>query len=107
MTREEAIEVLEEVKVMDEKNSKLNNTQGIIVFRNGSCIRIITAGESVRSNRANDDLMYAYNQDYCIALGLSIKALKADDQRDYEAAVEMTEYCDRYEPTYNPEDGSM
>jgi len=28
-------------------------------------------------------------------------------QREYEAAVEMTEYCARYEPTYNPEDGSM
>ena len=28
-------------------------------------------------------------------------------QRDYEASVEMAEYCERYEPTYNPEDGSM
>lgn len=24
-----------------------------------------------------------------------------------EAATEMEEYCERYEPTYNPEDGSM
>lgn len=30
-----------------------------------------------------------------------------DCQRDYEAATEMTEHCERYEPTYNPEDGSM
>lgn len=30
-----------------------------------------------------------------------------DAQRDYEAAVEMAEYCERYEPTYNAEDGSM
>jgi hypothetical protein len=28
-------------------------------------------------------------------------------QRDYNAAVEMQQYCERYEPTYNPEDGSM
>lgn len=28
-------------------------------------------------------------------------------QRDYNAAVELQQYCERYEPTYNPEDGSM
>lgn len=28
-------------------------------------------------------------------------------QRDYEASIEMAEYCERYEQTYNPEDGSM
>ena len=28
-------------------------------------------------------------------------------QREYEAAVEYAEYCKQYEPTYNPEDGSM
>ena len=32
---------------------------------------------------------------------------QTDPQRYYEAAVEMEEYCKRYEPTYNPEDGSM
>ena len=31
----------------------------------------------------------------------------AQEQRDYEAAVEMAEYCERYEPTYNVDDGSM
>ena len=31
----------------------------------------------------------------------------ADTQRDYQAAVEMTEYCERYESTFNAEDGSM
>ena len=31
----------------------------------------------------------------------------AQEQRDYEAAVEMAEYCERYEPTYNADDGSM
>ena len=28
-------------------------------------------------------------------------------QRDYEAASDMREYCERHEPTYNPDDGSM
>jgi len=28
-------------------------------------------------------------------------------QRDYEASIEMAEYCERYEQTYNPEDGNM
>lgn len=31
----------------------------------------------------------------------------ADDNRDYERAVEQMEYDMLYEPTYNPEDGSM
>lgn len=35
------------------------------------------------------------------------KLMKEQSQQDYEAATEMTEYCERYEPTYNPEDGSM
>ena len=29
------------------------------------------------------------------------------DQIEYEMATEMQEYCEMYEPTYNPEDGSM
>lgn len=38
----------------------------------------------------------------------SITLLKEQEaQRDYEASVEMAEYCERYEQTYNPEDGSM
>ena len=28
-------------------------------------------------------------------------------QIEYEMAVEMAEYCEMYEPTYNPDDGSM
>lgn len=68
MTREEAIEILEEVKVMD-------------------------------------DSMYAYNDSYLAALDMAIGALKA--QHDYETSVEVVQYCERYEPAYNPEDGSM
>lgn len=29
------------------------------------------------------------------------------DQIEYEMAVEMEEYNEMYEPTYNPKDGSM
>ena len=29
------------------------------------------------------------------------------ENRDYERASDMRDYCERYEPTYNPEDGSM
>ena len=35
------------------------------------------------------------------------KLMNEQSQREYEAATEMTEYCERYEPTYNPEDGSL
>lgn len=38
---------------IDEKKSKLNNTQGILVLRNGSYLKVVTAGESARGNRAN------------------------------------------------------
>ena len=68
MTIEEAIEILEEVKVMD-------------------------------------DSMYAYNDSYLTALDVAIEALKA--QHDYETSVEVAQYCERYEQTYNSEYGSM
>lgn len=38
---------------IDWKATKANNTQGIVVFKNGSYIKIVTASESARSNRAN------------------------------------------------------
>ena len=68
MTKREAIEILEEVKTLD-------------------------------------DSMFAYSQAYNDALDMAIEALKA--QCDYETSVEAAQYCERYEPTYNPEDGSM
>ena len=30
-----------------------------------------------------------------------------DDDNSYEKQSDMRDYCERYEPTYNPEDGSM
>ena len=43
-------------------------------------------------------------KEYCSAYA---EYLEQEAQRDYEASVEMAEYCERYEQTYNPEDGSM
>ncbi len=38
----------------------------------------------------------------------ALELLKEQEaQRNYEASVEMVEYCERYEQTYNQEDGSM
>lgn len=57
-----------------------------------------------------------YFKEMAMADGRCITAVQADAlellkeqeaQRDYEASVEMAEYCERYEQTYNPEDGSM
>ena len=38
---------------------------------------------------------------------LAEKLKLEEAQRDYEQSVEYAQYCERYEPTYNPEDGSM
>lgn len=38
---------------IDEKQSKMNGSNSIIVFKNGSFIKVVTAGESARGNRAN------------------------------------------------------
>lgn len=42
---------------------------------------------------------------YCPACGAEMEC--DDDDYDYERAVEMAEHERLYEPTYNPEDGSM
>ena len=43
-----------------------------------------------------------------ISMRNALELLKEQEtQHDYEASVEMAEYCERYEQTYNPEDGSM
>lgn len=64
-TRGQAINILEKIQMelvpksqelngeIDWKKTKINNTQGILVFRNGSYIKIVTAGESARGNRAH------------------------------------------------------
>jgi hypothetical protein len=31
----------------------------------------------------------------------------SEEEIIYQAQCEMQQYCERYEPTYNPEDGSM
>ncbi len=64
-TRGQAVNILEKIQMelvpasrelneeIDWKKTKINNTQGIIVFRNGSYIKVVTAGESARGNRAH------------------------------------------------------
>lgn len=60
------------------------------------------------------DCPYLDNQNEVAECGVelhrdAIALLKAQEQsqRDYESATEMTQYCERYEPTYNTEDGSL
>ena len=56
--------------------------------------------------RTTGDKMFS--DAFAVVIGEWQKKQEAQDRkRDYEAAVEMAEYCERYESTYNPEDGSM
>ena len=71
-TRGQAINVLEkimyELKPMspelrleiDEKESKINGTDAIIVFKNSSLIKVVTASDSARGNRCNVLLLDEY-----------------------------------------------
>lgn len=64
-TRGQAINVLEKILLelmpnspglrneIDQKASKLNGTDAIIVFKNGSYCKVVTASDSARGNRAN------------------------------------------------------
>lgn len=46
------------------------------------------------------------DMEYCSHCGTKMDDVD-EAQRDYEMAVEMQKYCEQFEPTYNPEDGSM
>ena len=64
-TRGQALNILQKITMeikprspelaceIDEKASKLNGTEAWISFKNGSTIKVVTAGESARGNRAN------------------------------------------------------
>lgn len=64
-TRGQAINVLEKIllelkpnspelaKEIDEKATSINGTDAKIVFKNGSFVKVVTASDSARSNRAN------------------------------------------------------
>ena len=64
-TRGQAINVLEKIQTdliplspelnaeIDWKQSKINGTNAIIMFKNGSYIKVVTSGESARGNRAH------------------------------------------------------
>lgn len=64
--------------------------------------------EWLREKMRNADAAGAWhNVDTIKWLIESWQKQEQDAQQNYEAAVEMTEYCERYEPTYNEEDGNM
>lgn len=49
----------------------------------------------------------AVRDEFCLKLQ-EIKAKESkEDDLDYQKAVEDTDYCERHEPTYNSDDGSM
>ena len=64
-TRGQSIQVLNKIMLelkprspelaceIDEKASQVNGTNAILVFKNGSFVKVVTAGESARGNRAN------------------------------------------------------
>jgi len=64
-TRGQAMQVLEKIVLelrlispelaaeIDDKQTKLNNTNAQVVFHNGSYIKVCTSGDSARGNRAN------------------------------------------------------
>lgn len=64
-TKGQAIQVLEKVQLeliprspelgleIDQKKSKINNTDAIIVFKNSSFMKVVSATDNARSNRAN------------------------------------------------------
>ena len=46
-----------------------------------------------------------WHSDFCPNCGARMKT--TDNKRDYERAIEQMQHDILYEPTYNPEDGSM
>ena len=68
--------------------------------------RTVCANEEgeVCSYFSYDDCYHRLTND---ALELLLKESAQEAQRDYEAASNMRDYCEHYEPTYNPDDGSM
>ena len=71
--------------------------------------KVIKGLECCKSWLCADDCPYINEEgDICPVFDDAIALLKEQEaQRDYEASVEMAEYCERYEQTYSPEDGSM
>ena len=63
-------------------------------------------GLNCEDNEAYRDCPYRGRETGCVVTCCYL-AEEQEAQRDYEASVEMAEYCERYEQTYNPEDGRM
>jgi hypothetical protein len=64
-TRGQSLNVFEKINIdlkpnspelcaeIDERKSKINGTDAVIIFKNGSFIKVVTAGDSARGSRAN------------------------------------------------------
>lgn len=98
-SRKELIEKVKET-VQAYRTSRTGTNGFSIIWTCGNC------GADLHPNNANCK--------YCPSCGTKVKWEYDDDeeridelQRDYQSNVEMGQYCERYEPTYNPEDGSM
>lgn len=73
----------------------------------------VYCGIEVVCSYCNSTVMVSNVSDekYCRTCGAMMEVPPKDGeqeaQQDYERSVEYAQYCERYEPTYNPEDGSM
>lgn len=65
----------------------------------------IKCGWSIRCSICNYDMPYTV-RNFCPNCGADMRK-GSTESLDYQRAVEDAEYCERYEPTYNPNDGSM
>ena len=54
------------------------------------------------------DYEFCKRLEYALTKARTIIPADADEERrEYEAAVEAAQYCEMYEPTYDPETGAM
>lgn len=88
------------IQVYDDAIAALEDMERL--QRDYSKVLMETTGN--RLSKTNYDLPYVFD---CIREHYCDGCEYDPAQQEYEAAVEAIEYCERYEPTYNPEDGSL
>lgn len=111
--RDKVIKVLSNYKnhAFGDKDEKVTVKEIIALLRALYAFKVYfdsLYGEGLEiANFHQNGAMEPFDNFYDSAMEEYENAKCADTQRDYQAAVEMTEYCERYESTYNSEDGSM
>lgn len=102
-TRGQAINVLEKIMLelkpnsrelaaeIDEKQSKINGTNAQIVFRNGSYIKVVTASDSARGNRANILLIDEFRMVNKDTIDTVLKKFLTQKRRPKYSALSRTE----------------